>query len=431
MEKFVLTLDYNCEIIYLSKRKVASETMIKRESYLSQIRPFIDKCELIKVIVGVRRSGKSIMLELIKEELLEKGVPQEQMVSINFEDMNYSQFTTAEALHDYLKQKIETVNGRVYIFLDEIQEVKDWEKCVNSLRVNSDADIYITGSNAKMLSGEYATLLSGRYVEFTVYPFSFSEYCEARRIENDNKSINEYFMEYVKYGGLPFLATTTLDEQAKSQYLKDIYASVVIKDIVKRNKLRDVDLLERIIAYVAANIGRTFSANSIAAYFKSEKRTVAVDTIINYLNSCEKAYLFHKISRMNLEGKEILQINEKYYLADHGLRQATYGNNQRDIELILENIICLELLRLGYKVTTGKNGTKEIDFVCDKDGKRIYVQVCYYLSSEKNEEREFGAYDNIKDNYPKYVLSMDEFDMSRNGIIHMNIRDFLLKFKNQ
>ena len=404
--------------------------MIKRESYLSQIRPFIDKCEIIKVIVGVRRSGKSIMLELIKEELLDKHVPQEQMISINFEDMNYSKLTTAEALHDYLKQKIETVNGRAYIFLDEIQEVKNWEKCVNSLRVNSDADIYITGSNAKMLSGEYATLLSGRYVEFTVYPFSFSEYCEARRIEEDNKSINEYFMEYVKYGGLPFLATTPLDEQAKSQYLKDIYASVVIKDIVKRNKLRDVDLLERIIAYVAANIGRTFSANSIAAYFKSEKRTVAVDTIINYLNSCEKAYLFHKIRRMNLEGKEILQINEKYYLADHGLRQATYGNNQRDIELILENIICLELLRLGYKVTIGKNGTKEIDFVCDKDGKRIYIQVCYYLSSEKTEEREFGAYENIKDNYPKYVFSMDEFDMSRNGIIHMNIRDFLLKFKN-
>ena len=192
-----------------------------------------------------------------------------------------------------------------------------------------------------------------------------------------------------------------------------------------------MDLLERIIAYVAANIGRTFSANSIAAYFKSEKRTVAVDTIINYLNACEKAFLFHKISRMDLEGKEILQINEKYYLADHGLRQATYGNNQRDIELILENIVCLELLRLGYKVTIGKNGTKEIDFVCDKDGKRIYVQVCYLLSSEKTEERQFGAYEDIKDNYPKYVISLDEFDMSRNGIIHMNIRDFLLNFQNK
>ena len=380
--------------------------MIKRESYLSQIRPFIDKSELIKVIVGVRRSGKSIMLELIQEELLEANVPQERMICINFEDMNYSSLTDAAALHDYLKTKIEAIDGRAYIFLDEIQEVKDWEKCVNSLRVNSDADIYITGSNAKMLSGEYATLLSGRYVEFTIYPFSFSEYCEARRTDGDRKSVSEYFVDYVKYGGLPFLATTPLDERAKAQYLKDIYASVVIQDIVKRNKLRDVDLLERIIAYVVANIGRTFSANSIAAYFKSEKRTVSVDTTI--------------------EGKEVLQIHEKYYLADHGLRQATYGNNQRDIELIFENIVCLELLRLGYKVMIGKNGTKEIDFVCDKDGKRIYVQVCYYLSSEKTEEREFGAYRGIKDNYPKYVVSGDLPDFSRNGIKHYNIIKFLL-----
>lgn len=402
--------------------------MIKRESYLSQIRPFIDQTELIKVIVGVRRSGKSIMLELIKKELSDKDVSTDRMISINFEDMSYSALTTAAALHDYLKAKIEAMDGRAYIFLDEIQEVSEWEKCVNSLRVNSDVDIYITGSNAKMLSGEYATLLSGRYVEFSIYPFSFSEYCEARKAENDNKSANEYFNDYVKYGGLPFLATTPLDETAKAQYLKDIYASVVIKDIVKRNKLRDVDLLERIIAYTAANIGHTFSANSIAAYFKSERRTVAVDTIINYLNSCEKAFLFYKVSRMDLEGKEILQINEKYYLADHGLRQALYGSNQRDIEMILENIVCLELLRLGYKVTIGKIGTKEIDFVCDKDGKRIYVQVCYLLASEKTEQREFGAYDGIKDNYPKYVVSMDEFDMSRDGIIHKNIRDFLLHF---
>lgn len=403
--------------------------MIKRESYISQIRPFIDKCELVKVIVGVRRSGKSIMLELIADELLQNNVSRDQMIFINFEDMSYSHLCTAEALHDHLSEKIRSFDGRAYIFLDEIQEVANWEKCVNSLRVNSDADIYITGSNAKMLSGEYATLLSGRYVEFTVYPFSFAEYCEARRADNETKSTGEFFSDYVKFGGLPFLANVSLDERARMQYLKDIYASVVIKDIVKRNKLRDVDLLERIIAYVAANIGRILSANSIAAYLKSEKRPTSVDTIINYLNSCEKAFLFHKVSRVDLEGKEVLKINEKYYLADHGLRQATYGNNQRDIELILENIICLELFRLGYKVFVGKIGAKEIDFVCDKDGKRIYVQVCYYLASEKIAEREFGAYEGIKDNYPKYVLSMDEFDMSRNGIIHMNIRDFLLNFQ--
>lgn len=402
--------------------------MIKRESYLSQIRPFIDQAELIKVIIGVRRSGKSIMLELIQDELKEKGVSEDRMISINFEDLTYSSLTTATALHDYLKAKVDSIDGRTYIFLDEIQEVTDWEKCVNSLRVNSDVDIYITGSNAKMLSGEYATLISGRYVEFSIYPFSFAEYCEARRADGANKSDSDYFSEYVKYGGLPFLAITPLSETAKAQYLKDIYASVVIKDIVKRNKLRDVDLLERIIAYTVANIGHTFSANSIAAYFKSERRSVAVDTIINYLKCCEKAFLFYKVNRMDLEGKEILQINEKYYLADHGLRQALYGNNQRDIEMILENIVCLELLRRGYQVTIGKTGTKEIDFVCDKDGKRIYIQVCYLLASEKTVNREFGAYEDIKDNYPKYVLSMDEFDMSRDGIIHLNIRDFLLNF---
>lgn len=400
--------------------------MIKREKYLSQIRPFIDQVELIKVIVGVRRSGKSIMLELIKDELVSKGVSRDNMVSVNFEDMTYSSLTNAVSLHTYLKEKIDSIQGRTYIFLDEIQEVSDWEKCVNSLRVNSDADIYITGSNAKMLSGEYATLLSGRYVEFSVYPFSFSEYCEARNADGERRSTTEYFTEYVKFGGLPFLATAPFDEAAKMQYLKDIYASVVIKDIVKRNNLRDVDLLERIIAYAVSNIGRTFSANSISAYLKNERRAVSVDTIINYLAACEKAFLFYKINRMDLSGKEILKINEKYYLADHGLRQALFGSNMRDVELILENIVCMELLRRGYKVNIGKIGNREIDFVCDKDGKRIYVQVCYMLASEKTAEREFGAYNEINDNYPKYVLSMDEFDMSRDGIIHTNIRDFLL-----
>ena len=421
-----MTFDYVFGIIDITSL-MGDGIMIKRESYMSQIRPFIDQTELVKVIVGVRRSGKSIMLELIKEELKERGISEDNFISINFEDMTYSKYTHAEALHGYIKELVQKVKGRTYLFLDEIQEVSDWEKCVNSLRVNSDIDIYITGSNARMLSGEYATLLSGRYVEFSVYPFSFSEYCEARRASGENEAVSSNFLQYVKYGGLPFLATTSLDENAKVQYLKDIYASVVIKDIVKRNNLRDVDLLERIMAYAVANIGRTFSANSIAAYLKSEKRPVSVDTIINYLSACEKAFLFYKISRMDLEGKEILRINEKYYLSDHGLRQALYGNNMRDVELILENIVCLEMLRRGYKVNIGKNGNKEIDFVCDKSGKRIYIQVCYMLGSDKTSEREFGAYDGVLDNYPKYVLSMDEFDMSQNGIIHMNIRDFLLK----
>lgn len=402
--------------------------MIKREHYLSQIRPFIDQVDLIKVMVGVRRSGKSVMLELIKEELLGNGVTEAQVVSINFEDMTYAQLNNATKLHEYIKARIEGNRDRSYVFLDEIQEVQDWEKCINSLRVNSNVDIYITGSNAKMLSGEYATLLSGRYVEFKIYPFSFSEYCEAKKANGNIKTNEEYFIEYVKYGGLPFLATTNLSDTAKAQYLKDIYASVLIKDIVKRNSLRDVDMLERIIAYTIKNVGCTFSANSLALYLKSEHRRASIDTVINYLNACEKAFLFYRISRNDLEGKKILQINERYYLADHGIRQALYGDNQYDIGIVLENIVCLELLRQGYKVSVGKVGEKEIDFVCEKNGKLLYVQVCYLLASEKTKEREFSVYDNIKDNYPKYVVSMDKFDMSRNGIIHKNIIDFLLDF---
>ena len=246
--------------------------MIKRESYLKQIRPFIDKT----VLIGVRRSGKSYMIALIKQELTENGVPEENMISINFENMDYSSLTNAKSLHDYLKSKIHEKGGRVYLFLDEIQEVSDWERCINSLRVNSDVDIYITGSNARLLSGEYATLLSGRYVEFSIYPFSFAEYCEAAKSNENNKDVNALFNDYVRFGGLPFLATVSLDDEAKRQYLIDIYNSVIIKDVVKRNNIRDVDLLERVSAYAVNNIGRTFSANSIVSYLKNEQRKVSV-----------------------------------------------------------------------------------------------------------------------------------------------------------
>ena len=402
--------------------------MIKRESYLKQIRPFIDKTELVKILIGVRRSGKSHMLALIKQELTENGVPEENMISINFENMDYSSLTNAKSLHDYLKSKIHEKGGRVYLFLDEIQEVSDWERCINSLRVNSDVDIYITGSNARLLSGEYATLLSGRYVEFSIYPFSFAEYCEAAKSNENNKDVNALFNDYVRFGGLPFLATVSLDDEAKRQYLIDIYNSVIIKDVVKRNNIRDVDLLERVSAYAVNNIGRTFSANSIVSYLKNEQRKVSVETIMNYLSACEKAFLFYKAKRINLNGKEVMKINDKYYLVDHAFRQALFSRNQIDIELILENIVCLELLRQGYDVHIGKNESRKIDFVADKNNKRIYIQVCYLLASEKTIEREFSAYDGIKDNYPKYVLSLDDFDLSRDGIIHMNIRDFLLHF---
>ena len=399
--------------------------MVKREMYMKRIRPFIGT-ELIKVMTGIRRCGKSVMLELIKEELVESGVSPVQFISINFEDLNYAHLQTAKALHDEITMRTADISGKVYLFFDEIQEVKDWEKCINSLRVSLDCDIYITGSNAKLLSGELSTYLSGRYVEFVIYPFSFAEFLELYRPIAPDEPVQRCFQKYLLSGGMPYLANIRYEDAPSKLYLHDLFNSVQLKDIVKRNKIRDVDLLERIIAYVIANVGTTFSATSLAKFLKNEKRTVAPETILNYIKYCCDAYLFYQVKREDLQGKQILASNEKYYIADHGIREAVSGGNMRDINLILENIVYLELLRRDYKVTVGRTGDKEIDFVCDKRGEKLYVQVSYLLASDDTVQREFGAYDNIRDNYPKYVVSLDEFDMSRNGIKHRNIRDFLL-----
>ena len=399
--------------------------MIKREMYMSRIRPFIGK-ELIKVMTGIRRCGKSVMLELIKQELIDSGVNPAQFISINFEDMNYAHLQTAKALHDEITKRADDIDGRVYLFFDEIQEVKDWEKCINSFRISLNCDIYITGSNAKLLSGELATYLGGRYVEFVIYPFSFAEFIELYKTITPDESIQKCFQKYLLAGGMPYLANIRYADEPSRQYLHDLFNSVQLKDIVKRNKIRDVDLLERIIAYVMANVGNTFSASSLAKFLKSEQRTVAPETILNYIRYCCDAYLFYQVKREDLQGKQILASNEKYYIADHGIREAVFGGNMKEINLTLENIVYLELLRRGYEVTVGRYGDKEIDFVCHKRDEKLYVQVTYMLASDETVQREFGAYDNIRDNFPKYVVSLDEFDMSRNGIKHRNIRDFLL-----
>lgn len=400
--------------------------MIKREMYMSRIRPFMNT-DLVKVMTGIRRCGKSVMLDLIKEELLQLGVNKNQFISINFEDMSYTHLQTAKALHDEIIEKATKIEGKVYLFFDEIQEVKDWEKCINSLRVSLDCDIYITGSNAKLLSGELATYLGGRYVEFVIYPFSFAEFVELYRELYPDEPINMIFQKYIVFGGMPYLANIRFEETASIQYLRDLFNSVQLKDIVKRNNIRDVDLLERISAYVMANVGNTFSATSISKFFKSEKRNVAPDTILNYIKYCCDAYLFYQVKREDLQGKQILASNEKYYIADHGIRESVFGGNMKDINLTLENIVYMELLRRGYEVRVGRNGNKEIDFVCHKRNEKIYIQVTYLLASEETIQREFGVYDNIQDNFPKYVVSLDEFDMSRNGIKHRNIREFLLE----
>ena len=391
---------------------------------MSRLRPFIGG-ELVKVMTGIRRSGKSVMLELVKEELMQSGVDPSQFISINFEDMRYSSLLTAAALHDEIIKRAEGITGKAYLFFDEIQEVDEWEKCIDSFRVALDCDIYITGSNAKLLSGELATYLGGRYVEFVIYPFSFAEFLELYRTIEPDATTQQCFQKYLLAGGMPYLANLRYAEAPSRQYLADLFNSVQLKDIVKRKKVRDVELLERIISYVIANVGTTFSASSLVKFFKNEQRTVATETVLNYIKYCCDAYLFYQVKREDLQGKQILASNEKYYIADHGIREAVFGGNMRDINLVLENIVYMELLRRGYTVTVGRVGDKEIDFVCDQRGQKLYVQVAYLLAAEETVKREFGAYDSIRDNFPKYVVTLDEFDMSRNGIKHRNIRDFL------
>lgn len=317
--------------------------MIKRELYMERIRPFIGK-ELIKVMTGFRRSGKSVMLQLIQDELAAQGVQKQQFISFNFEKMGFEHLCSAKALHDEVMRLAADIDGKVYLFFDEIQEVRSWEKCVNSLRVDLNCDIYITGSNAKLLSGELATYLGGRYVEFIIYPFSFAEFRELYLSAYPDASDTDCFNKYLVTGGMPYLSNLDYEDEPSRLYLEDLYNSVVLKDIVKRNTVRDVDLLEKIIAYVTANIGTTFSATSISKFFKSENRTVATETILNYIKYCLDAYLFYQVKREDLAGKQILSVNEKYYISDHGLREAVFGGNTRDINLILENMVYMELL---------------------------------------------------------------------------------------
>lgn len=402
--------------------------MLKRDEYIKKIVPFIDK-DVIKVLTGIRRSGKSVMLKLLMEELKNRGINENQFIYINFENLKYRKLKNYKRLYDFILNKVDDKYKSYYIFLDEIQEVEEWERCVNSLRVDEDFnfDIYITGSNAKLLSGELSTYLAGRYIEFVVYPFSFKEFFEIMKEKNKEIDLKESFQDYVKFGGMPFLHNLDYNFEASMQYLQDLYASIILKDITQRNNIRDTDLLERIINYVVMNIGNTFSATSISKFFKSENRKVATETILNYIKACEEAFLIYRVARNDLLGKKILNVNEKYYIADHGIREAIMENNQKNINQILENIVYFEMLRRGYNVKIGKVDNLEVDFVCKKNDETIYIQVSYLLASEDTKEREFSVLENIKDNYPKYVLSMDEFDMSRNGIKHVNLIEFLIK----
>lgn len=396
--------------------------MIKRESYMKQIRPFIGQ-NIVKVLTGIRRCGKSVMLKLIQEELLSQGISDTDFLSINFESKATEHIHSTDSTYTCIKNFSKDKNRKIYLFFDEIQELAGWETLVNSCMIDFDCDIYITGSNAKLLSGELATYLAGRYVKINVYPFSFQE---VMAILPDT-SETEAFQTYLRWGGMPFLYQFPMNDNSKIQYLSDIYDSIILKDIVTRNNIRDVEQFQRILLYFISNIGNTFSSSTIIKYLKSENRKISSETIYNYIEYCRSACLLHLVSRQDIVGKKILQFQEKIYLTDHGIREAIYGNNTRDIGQILENIVYIELLRRGYKVTVGKNENLEVDFVAQTNGQKIYYQVAYLLASEETIEREFGALRRIDDNYPKYVLSLDEFDMSRDGYIHLNLRKFLLQ----
>lgn len=396
--------------------------MIKRNLYISKIKPFMDK-NIVKVLTGIRRCGKSVMLELIKQHLKENGKNSQNFLSVNFESKSIDYVTSVEKTYNYIKEFAQERKEKIYLFFDEIQELTGWEKIINSCMIDFDCDIYITGSNAKLLSGELATYLAGRYVEFKIYPFSFKEVREALK----EKSEAEAFNIYLKQGGMPFLYQYDMDEESVKQYLNDIYDSIILKDIITRYKVRDVEQFKRILMYFVSNIGNTFSASSITKYMKNEHRNISPETLYNYMDYCKNVCLLNIVSRQDLIGKNLLNFQEKIYLTDHGIREAIYGNNLRDINQILENIVYIELLRRGYKVTVGKNKSQEIDFVAEKNGNKEYYQVTYLLASDETVKREFGAFKGINDNYPKFVLSLDEFDFSRDGYKHKNIKKFLLE----
>ncbi len=400
---------------------------IIRSVYFNKILPFVDK-PVVKVITGIRRCGKSVMMEQIQNYLVKKGVNEKCILSLNFESFTDERVRSFESVSAAVKTLDENSGGKkLYLFFDEIQELDGWEKLINSYLIDFNCDIYITGSNAKLLSGELATYLAGRYIEIKMYPFSFAESFEALKILNKTISQKEAFDIFVNTGGYPFLYNFDFNDTQKKQYLDDIFNSIILKDICNRYKIRDVALLKTLITFFIANIGNTFSSSSLIKYLKNEKRSLSTETVYNYLEYCKEACLLHLVSRQNLEGKEILSTQEKIYITDHGIRQSLFMKNQKDINQILENIVFVELLRRGYSVTVGKTKNQEIDFCVQNENGIEYYQVCYLLASDETVEREFGVYSNVKDNYPKYVLSLDDFDFSQNGIIHKNVIKWLLE----
>ena len=397
--------------------------MIIREAYLRQIVPLIDK-NLIKVLTGVRRSGKTVLLSQIQDYLLKNGRSKSQIINISLESKKNKKFKDGDVLYEYLISACEKLNAKAYIFLDEIQIVSGWEEVVSSLLVDVDCDVYITGSNSKLLSGELATLIAGRYIQIHVYPFTLSEAKQMLEQTGKFKSDEELFQNYLKYGGLPM--RFSLEEISLETYLSDTYDAIVVKDIIQRNNIKDTNLLNMILAFLMDNIANPFSTRSIVAALKQEGISTTVETVIAYIDYIKKAMVVYSAQRYDIKGKKLLTTNEKYYTVDLGLRNCVKASGEIDYNKLYENIVYLELLCRGYDVKVGKSDDYEIDFVAYKGSDILYVQVCYLLASPETVERVFGNLERIKDNYPKYVISGDLPDFSRNGIKHYNIVKFLL-----
>ena len=392
-----------------------------REQYLKKIRPFYDD-DLIKVITGIRRCGKSTIFEMLREELLRRGVGEDQIICKRYTEMDIPENITAKQMYDELTAAM-AGKGHCYLLLDEIQEITGWEKAVNSLLESADADIYVTGSNSKLMSSEISTYLTGRYVSIPVYTLSFKEYLDFKA--DSTLSRRELLEEYIRFGGFPIIALSEYDEQSAYQIVNGIYHTVVSRDIVKRHRINKQDLFDRVVKYIIENMGKTFSANSISTFLKSEHRKVSVESIYNYLRWLEQAFIIYPCERYDLQGKSILKTQEKYYLADASLKYALLGYNRKMLDGAMENIVYLELKRRGYDVYIGKNDTKEIDFVATRRDERIYVQVCVRIPEAS--DREVGNLMEIRDHYPKYVVTLNEMDTGiEDGIRIVHLADFLL-----
>ena len=399
--------------------------MINRPLYVNKIMAYVDT-PFVKILTGVRRCGKSTILKMIMEKLkTERNIPEERMISCRFDSMEYEDMT-AKQIYTLLKGRLST-KGKTYLFLDEVQEIKEWEKVVNSLVSDFDVDLYITGSNSRMMSSEISTYLTGRYVSFRIFTLSFDEYLTFRRQFTVVGEPKTELANYVRLGGFPATHLQAFSQDEIYTIVRDIYNSIIFSDIVRRNQVRKIDMLERVVKYTFNNVGNTFSAKSISDYLKAERRSLDNETVYSYLEKLEKAYLLHRCSRYDLQGKEILKTQEKFYLADVALRYSVLGYNADSVASSLENIVYLELCRRGYTVNVGKTSDGEIDFVAVRQNEKIYVQVTKEINSEKTEKREYERLLEIHDNYPKYVLTTDEFAGGNyEGIKTMHIADFLL-----